>query len=335
MPTAFIQLPYSRIKLHSERLLVLAPAKPGEPDELLQQIPLAELDHLTLTEEVQITSQAVGALLRRGVPICYLDDRGQLLGQTLAASSRHAATRLAQYRRSLDPAFSLGVAARLVAAKIYNQRRLLQRAEGNRPRDLTTELNRLDQLAARAETAASLEELRGVEGAATALFYPAWAGFLPEAFPFEHRSRRPPHNAVNACLSYAAVILYSELVAQIHLHGLDPGLGALHSTEDGRWSLALDLMEPFRPAAVEAATLRVFSLGVLDAKDFEPHEGGVYLSLAGRRKFVLQYQRRLEREFLNEHTGQRTTLRQQFATTVVSYKTALDEPDRFQPFRLN
>lgn len=335
MPSAFIQTAYCRVKLHSERLWVLAPTEHGQPDQLLQEIPLAELHQLTLTEDVQITSQAVGALLRRGTPLLYLDGRGQLLGQTLPVSTAHAAIRLEQYRDTLDPAFALAVARPLIAAKIYNQRRVLQRAEGNRPRDLTQELATLEQLTARAEHAGNLDELRGIEGAASALFYPVWAGFLPPGFPFERRSRRPPHNAVNACLSYASVILYAELVAQIHRHGLDPGLGTLHSTEDGRWSLALDLMEPFRPAAVEAATLRVFSLAMLAATDFEPHDDGIYLSPAGRRQFTLQYQRRLDREFLSEHTGQRTTLRRQFEAVVIGYRQALEDPAGFRPFHLN
>ncbi len=335
MSTAFVQTPYCRIKLHSERLVVLAPPVPAQPDQLLQQIPLLELEQLTITEDVQITSQAVGALLRRGLPLTYLDARGQILGQTLATPNAHSALRLRQYQRTLEPAFGLAVARQIVAAKILNQRRVIQRAETNHPGDVEADLLRLEQLASRVETAQSLDELRGLEGAASATYYPAWASFLPAGFPFERRSRRPPHNPVNACLSYAAVLLYAELVALIHRQGLDPGLGTLHSTDDGRWSLALDLMEPFRPAVVEAATLRAFTLGVMTAAGFEPHEGGVYLNPDGRRKFLEQYHRRLDREFLSEHAGQRTTLRSQLAATVLGFKQALDDPAGFRPFRLN
>ena len=54
----------------------------------------------------------------------------------------------------------------------------------------------------------------------------------------------PP--AMAALLSAGIFIqVYNEEVAFLHAHGLDPALGLLHATEDGRWSLALDLIEPF------------------------------------------------------------------------------------------
>ena len=65
------------------------------------------------------------------------------------------------------------------------------------------------------------------------------AQFLPPEFPFERRSSRPPGNPVNACISFGSALVYQEVVAAIHLRGLDPGLGLLHQTENDRWSLAL------------------------------------------------------------------------------------------------
>jgi CRISPR-associated protein Cas1 len=183
--------------------------------------------------------------------------------------------------------------------------------------------------------ATSLDELRGYEGAATARYFTAWAEFLPAAFPFEHRSTRPPHNPVNACISFAATLLYNEAVAFCHAHGLDPALGTLHATEDGRWSLALDLIEPFRPVLVEALALDLFSHQILNAQHFDHRDGGCFLNEDGRRKFFLQYERRMERQFLSEAVGHRTTLRAQLEHQAVMFKTALDDPAAFEPFLMN
>ena len=125
------------------------------------------------------------------------------------------------------------------------------------------------------------------------------------------------------------------MVAFIHAHGLDPSLGLLHATEDGRWSLALDLMEPFRPVLVEALALDLFSHQILNGKHFEPKNGGVYLNEEGRKKFILQYERRMERQFLSEAAGHRTTLRQQLENQAVGFKAALDKPEAFEPFLIN
>ncbi|MBX3733399.1 MAG: CRISPR-associated endonuclease Cas1 [Verrucomicrobiae bacterium] len=340
MPTAAILNPEARVRLHTEHLEVIGRDE-GSPDAdtLLREIPLRDLDRLILAESVQITSQAVGAVLKREIPLVWLGGSGQFLGGFLPASPAHGRARLGQYQRTLEPAFCLQIAGRIVAAKVYNQRRILQRLHSNRETPADPEIQQtldwLESLLAQLARASDIPELMGWEGTAAARYFQGWARFLPEAFPFERRSTRPPHNAVNACISFGSTLLYNEVVAACHAHGLDPSLGCLHATEDGRWSLALDLMEPFRPCFVEALALDCFSHQILNAKHFEPRNGGCYLNDDGRRKFILQYERRMERQFLSEHTGHRTTLRQQLDQQAVLFKAAIEEPARFEPFLMN
>jgi CRISPR-associated protein Cas1 len=229
------------------------------------------------------------------------------------------------------------MAGRIVTAKIYNQRRLIQRVATSRPEnpEVNATLKWLDSLFGSLKQAASIDELRGYEGTSTARYFQAWASFLPEAFPFERRSKRPPLNPVNACISFGATIVYTEAVAFLHAHGLDPSLGLLHATEDGRWSLALDLIEPFRPVLVEALALDLFSHQILNEQHFEPKNGGVYMNEEGRKKFIFQYERRMERQFLSESVGHRTTLRQQLENQAVMFKASLECAERFEPFLMN
>lgn len=342
MPTAAILQPETRIRLHREHLEVVGRDETSpDADTLLREIPLRDLERLILSEMVQITSQAMGAVLRREIPIVWLGGSGQFLGGFMPAMPAHGHARLIQYQRTLDASFALRTAGRIVAAKVYNQRRILQRLLANRatesnpaPEGAAT-LAWLESLLATVGQARDVAELMGFEGTAAARYFQQWATFLPEAFPFERRSTRPPHNAVNACISFAATLLYHETVAACHAHGLDPALGCLHSTENGRWSLALDLMEPFRPCLVEALALDCFSHQILNSVHFEPRNGGCYLNDEGRRKFILQYERRMERQFLSEHTGHRTNLRQQVDQQAVLFKGSLEEPDRFEPFLMN
>jgi CRISPR-associated protein Cas1 len=335
MPSAYLDTPYVRVKLHSERLIVLAPKTAADPKQILREIPFTALECLVLNEHVQITTEAVAALLRRGIPLHYLDYRGLFLGQTTAAPGADADVRQQQYQRGVDAAFTLSAARAIVAAKIYNQLRLLQKADAYRDLCASEELDRLKALETRADTATGLDSLRGCEGAASALYFDLWARYLPPEFPFERRCAHPPCNPVNACLSYGAAFVYHELVTALHCRGLDPGLGHLHVTENGRWSLALDLMEPFRPALIEALTLRLFNLKMFAVDDFERREEGVYLKPAARKKFIAEYERRIQRPFFSTHAGHRTTLRQQLADQAVLYKRALSEPDTFRPFRMS
>ncbi len=335
MPTACIHQAGCRVRLTSERLQVHGRNEQTGHDELLREIPIRDLDRLILREGAQISSEALAAMLRAEIPVSLMGWNGRFLGAFQPTLNAHGLWRLRHYQRVLEPEFALAMSGRIIAAKIYNQRRVLQRLAANREWHLDPDLAHLQALLAHAGRAHSIDELRGVEGASTARYFQTWAGFLPESFPFERRSTRPPQNAVNACISFGASLLYQETVAFLHAHGLDPALGLLHTTENGRWSLALDLMEPFRPVLVEALALDLFSHGMLGAADFEPHEGGIYLAGNGRRTFLLQYERRMERQFLSEHVDHRTTLRAQLEAQATSFKTALETPDRFEPFLMN
>ncbi|MBI2928883.1 MAG: CRISPR-associated endonuclease Cas1 [Verrucomicrobia bacterium] len=364
MPTAVINQSNVRLHLAGERLEVYGHNEETDRDELLREIPLRDLDRLIVSESVHFTSPALGEILRRGIPIQFFSWSGKFLGNFLPAQNHHGLARLRQYQRTLDPVFALQMAGRLVTAKLYNQRRVLQRLAASRDcgvrnaecgtnaggqdgstgskseiRDPKPELDAtlawLDSLFASLRVSKTIDELRGYEGASTARYFQAWATFLPDEFPFERRSTRPPLNAVNACISFGSTILYNEAVAFLHAHGLDPALGLLHATEDGRWSLALDLIEPFRPVFVEALALDLFSHQIVNAGHFENRNGGVYLNEDGRKKFFLQYERRLERQFLSEAVGHRTTLRQQLEQQAVMFKAALEDPAKFEPFLIN
>ncbi len=369
MPTACLNQPDVRVQLCGERLEVHGRNEQTDRDELLREIPLRDLDRLIVSESVHFTSPALGEILRRGIPIQFFSWSGKFLGNFLPAQNHHGLARLRQYQRTLDPVFALQMAGRIVTAKLYNQRRVLQRLGASRKAEhdealaakstpsppaaggegwgevgrsasnglpsLDATLTWLDSLFASLRVSKTIDELRGYEGASTARYFQAWATFLPDEFPFERRSTRPPLNAVNACISFGSTILYNEAVAFLHAHGLDPALGLLHATEDGRWSLALDLIEPFRPVFVEALALDLFSHQIVNAGHFESRNGGVYLNEDGRKKFFLQYERRMERQFLSEAVGHRTTLRQQLEQQAVMFKAALEQPDKFEPFLIN
>jgi CRISPR-associated protein Cas1 len=363
MPTACLNQPHCRVQLAGERLQVYGRKEDADGEALLREIPLRDLDRLIASEDVHFTSPALAEILRRGIPIQVFSWNGQFLGSFLPAQTDHGLARLRQYQRTLDPSFALPMAGRIVVAKLYNQRRVLQRLAASRldppaPQDtsptatpgagpsdqpeireskpqIDDTLCWLDALFMPIRNAKTIDELRGYEGAATARYFQAWARFLPVDFPFERRSTRPPLNPVNACISFGSTILYNEAVAFVHAHGLDPALGTLHATENGRWSLALDLIEPMRPVLVEALALDLFSHQILSATHFETRNGGIYLNEDGRRKFFLQYERRMERQFLSESVGHRTTLRQQLENQAVMFKAALEAPDKFEPFLIN
>ena len=145
--------------------------------------------------------------------------------------------------------------------------------------------------------AASIEEIMGMEGAASNVYFACVAGLLPPEVSFPCRSRRPPKDMANAALSYAYSLLLGECIAALFAAGLEPSLGVLHASTDKRPSLSLDLMEEFRPLLVDRMVF-----GLLRSRRLRPeHAGpsddgaGVWLTKDGKKAVVDGYEATLQR----------------------------------------
>ena len=113
-------------------------------------------------------------------------------------------------------------------------------------------------------------------------------------FDFEGRNRRPPRDPVNALLSLAYSVLAKDLTVACYAVGFDPYLGFYHQMRHGRPSLALDLMEPFRPLIAESAVLSAINTKMVGPDDFIQAGSSVALTPSGRKAFFRSYELRMD-----------------------------------------
>jgi len=343
MPSLFLLTPGTRMGLQSRALHIEIPARDDEP-AVDRVLPLVEIERVIIGDTSQASTAALSALMELDIPVSFCSWSGRVLGLLRPPSTASAGARLEQYQRCLDTGFCLTLATAIIEAKILNQRRILQRLAANREIDVSVSTEWFNNLIQHATRATNLDGLRGMEGTGSARYYEELAQFFPAEFPFERRSRRPPHNAVNTVLSYAYTVLAGEIEAMLWACGLDPALGVYHVTEDRRASLALDLLEPFRAPVADALAVDLFSHQMLNASHFERRvsddkadngQPGCFLTLDGRRKFFVQFERRMERQFTYEFTGQRTTLRDLIERQCLDLKKSIMESASFVPFLMN
>ena len=127
------------------------------------------------------------------------------------------------------------------------------------------------------EKAGSLNEIRGNEGRASAVYFSVFNHLVrvPEdTFTFRGRNRRPPKDPVNAVLSFLYALIRAECQAACEGVGLDPQIGFLHAVRPGRPSLALDLMEELRPILADRLALTLINRRQLTAAHFTTSLGG-------------------------------------------------------------
>jgi len=277
---------------------------------------LIDVSDVVLFGNVHITTPALATLLEHDIPVTFLSHGGWFRGIAHGLGHRNVELRTAQYRQSFDEAFCLRFARDLVAAKIANQRTILRR-NGRDDSDRTLALDRLSAARKTSGGAASPGELLGFEGAAAGVYFRAFARLLspPKAdadalpFRFDTRNRRPPTDPVNAMLSLAYAMLARHFTVALASVGLDPYRGFYHTPRYGRPSLALDMMEPFRPIIADSVVLSAVNTGEIGPGDFVVATTGTALTAAGRRCFVEAFERRLSQETAHPLFGYRVSMR--------------------------
>jgi CRISP-associated protein Cas1 len=162
-------------------------------------------------------------------------------------------------------------------------------------------LNRLREAVSDALLAQNLDQLLGIEGAAAAHYFGAFAGMLkPEpgsdshvTFDFRSRNRRPPRDPVNALLSLGYSLLAKDCAIAAASVGFDPYVGLYHQPRFGRPALALDIMEEFRPLIADSVVVTVINNRMLEESHFVRAGNAANLTDRGRKIFFEAYESRM------------------------------------------
>jgi CRISPR-associated protein Cas1 len=120
-----------------------------------------------------------------------------------------------------------------------------------------------------------------------------------EEFAFSTRSRRPPRDRINCLLSFLYALVRHDCVAALTSAGLDPFVGFLHVDRPNRPSLALDLMEEFRPWLADRLAITLVNRQQIGPAHFKEREGGAVEFTESGRKLVIQAYQERKRESLN------------------------------------
>lgn len=277
--------------------------------KIISKLPIEQLQAVYLYGGIQMSTQALHSLLENNIPVAYFSPAGRFLGITSGLPTSGIDARLGQAAILRDMHQRLLLTREMIRAKIHNQRVLLMR-NGQAPDSV---LKQLAKLRDSTDKASSLDSLRGMEGAAAALYFAHFGSMLKgtafENFDFNGRNRRPPRDPVNSLLSLGYSILAKELTGMCHAVGLDPYIGIFHQPRYGRPALALDLMEEFRPLITDSVVISILNRHELDPSDFVQTSRGTFLSANGRRQFWRAWFRRMDTEVKHPEFGYRMSYR--------------------------
>jgi CRISPR-associated protein Cas1 len=341
MGTLYITQDDAFIGKTDERLTVRA------NKQTLQDIPLIKLDGVVILGRATVSPAVVIELLERKIPLSFLTRMGRYLGRLEPELTKNIFVRAAQWKASLGETQSAiapsAQASHLVRGfvrgKLKNYRNTLLRAQRDYA-DLNFQpaLTQLEHVITPIDTTTAIDSLRGLEGAGSAAYFGSFNRLIrADDFQFEARRRRPPTDPVNALLSLGYALLRHDIQSAINLVGFDPYLGYLHTQRYGRPSLALDLMEEFRPLVVDAVVLSGLNKRAIAPSDFttEPLSGAVSLTPDGLRTFLRLYELKKQSKFKHPVLQTQCTYQESFEIQArLLAKYLLAQTDKYPPLIL-
>ncbi|MGG6293641.1 type I-D CRISPR-associated endonuclease Cas1d [Leptolyngbya sp. AN02str] len=333
MGTLYITQDDSYIGKTDERLTVRA------NKQTLLDVPLIKLDGVVVLGRATVSPAVVIELLERKIALSFLTQTGRYLGRLEPELTKNIFVRAAQWKAIAPSEPALHVVRGFVRGKLKNYRNALMRAQRESPEFLLQPaVTQLEQAIAPIERTQTIDSLRGLEGSGSAAYFGSFNCLIrADGFQFKSRNRRPPTDPVNALLSLGYALLRHDVQSAVNLVGFDPYLGYLHTQRYGRPSLALDLMEEFRPLVVDAVVLSSINRRAIAPQDFvtEPLSNAVSLTSDGLRTFLRLYEQKKQSKFKHPVLQTQCTYQEAFeiqARLLAKYLMA--ETDKYPPLVL-
>jgi CRISPR-associated protein Cas1 len=291
--TLFITTPGTSLHLEKDTVRIYHPDKPGR-----NILPLLRIDHIVVWNGVDVSDDLIMRCADDARGVTWLSRNGRFLARVSGAQSGNPVLRLEQTRAYDSEQRRLSIARAVVAGKLQNYRQLLLRAARDYSEPRRSEIREVaehhGEAIVAAGTASTLTELLGIEGNAARGYFEALPLLTSHAPP--RRTRRPPKDAFNCLLSFGYGMLRTAVVGALEQVGLDPYIGYLHGVRSGKPSLALDLMEEFRPLLVDRLVLTMFNRKQITAAHTTTDPAGsVQLTDEGRKFFLGKWSESRER----------------------------------------
>lgn len=288
--------------------------------ETLLKVPMLHIESIVGIGRVSFTSPLLERCARDGRGVVKMSGQGRFMYRLEGPKSGNVLLRTAQYQTLMDPKRSTSIVQAIVAGKIYNSRQTLLRSARDSRReesrnaihevtdDMARDIRRLDSMN-------DISVLRGIEGVNAKRYFSVFAHQFSEMddgfAKLDGRSRRPPRDPMNCLLSFLYAVLTNDALSAVESVGLDPQIGFLHTLRPGRPSLALDLMEEFRPILADRIAVTLVNRKQVGPDHFETLPGGaVSMTDKGRKIIIHAYQTRKRDEITHPLLGKKVPVGQ-------------------------
>ena len=242
-----------------------------------QKIPFNLIDTLLIEGKTTLHTQDINRLSKNGISIILLNSNRYIGSVISAFNNKNANLKIAQYKASQTPT---PIAKELLKLKIVSH--ISQLKEHN----IILNKSRYMQ---NTNSAKSLDELLGIEGSFSKLYFNHYFNLFPKKLHNYKRTKRPPKDPLNAVMSWLYTVFYHTITVKLLSSGFEPNIGYLHRPFRDHNALSSDILEVIR-ADINQFIFTIFNKGYLDVESFTKKGEGVYLKYQNRKEIYPYFQ---------------------------------------------
>jgi CRISPR-associated protein Cas1 len=297
-------------------------------------LPIESIDAIYIFSEITINSKLINFLGQKKIPVHFFNYYGnhsntllphaeQLSGDLVIkqAEAYKSEKRTAFCRELLDSTFH-----NMLSILSYYNRKL---------HSLDDDIHQIKSLKKSLSQYESAAELMGIEGNVRRVYYSAWHKWLGDTARCFKRTYRPADNPLNALISFLNSLLYTTCVSEMYRTALYPGISYLHTPQTRRFSLALDMVEPFKPIIVDRMIFRLFSKNEISDKDFRKHTNGILMTDTARKRVLSAWDQQLRTTVYYAPLKRSVSYRRLLRLDCYKLIKFLIEDQPFKPYKIN
>lgn len=195
----------------------------------------------------------------------------------------------------------LPIAQKFIEGAAFNMVKNL-RYYNNRDKNTSSQIEKIEALAARVLLTPDIETLMGIEGNIRQTYYEAFDLIIND-FEMTNRTKQPPNNEVNAMISFVNMMCYTLCLDMIYHSQLNSTISFLHQPGYRRHSLALDLAEVFKPLLADRLIFALLNKRIVQKNDFDHHFNSCLLKDSGRKKVIKAWDEKLNETIKHRSLG--------------------------------
>lgn len=301
----------------------------GQP----RYLPVEDINEFYVFGSLRATSSLFNFLGQKDIAVHFFDYyenyTGSFMPKDSLLSGRMLLAQTSAYQSKKKRLF---IAQKFIEAAAYNMIKNLQ-YYNRRGKDMEDIIDIIKEYASRLSDTTSVQELMGTEGMIRQTYYDAFNLILND-FEMGNRTQQPPHNEVNALISFGNMMCYTLCLRAIHQTQLNPTISFLHTPGERRYSLALDIAEVFKPVIIDRVIFKVLNKKEIQEKHFDRKLNKCLLNQSGKKIFVKAIEDKLIETIKHRTLNRNVSYRHLIKLECYKLAKHLLEIEEYKPFKM-